>query len=56
MADIGQDDVLGSGDLCRDRDELKDKYKALKQENFEVEKELSSCSQRSSLLIIFRKR
>lgn len=38
MVVVGQKDVLGFGDLSRDVDEYKEKCKALKLENFVVDK------------------
>lgn len=46
MATIGQDDVIGYGDLSRERDELKDKCEALEHGNAEVEKELVELRRR----------
>lgn len=40
MVASGQDDVLGSGDLFKERDELKEKCETLERENYEAEKKL----------------
>lgn len=41
MVASGHEDVLSSRDFGRERDELKEKYKALERENSEVGKELA---------------
>lgn len=40
MGDVGHDNVQGSGDLSRERDELEEKYESLERENVKAEKEL----------------
>lgn len=40
MVTVGQDDVLGSSDLFRENDELKEKCEALERKNSAVEKDL----------------
>lgn len=41
MVDVGQDDMLGYGDLYREREELKEKCETLERENSVVKKELA---------------
>lgn len=41
MVVVGQDNLLSSGDLSRERDEIKEKCESLERGNSEAEKELT---------------
>lgn len=50
MVDVGHDDVLGSDDLSRKWDELKEKCVTLQREIYEVEKELAELQAKDKLV------
>lgn len=49
MEATGQDDILGSADLSRENDKIKEKYEALKLRNFKDEKELVELHMKEEL-------
>lgn len=49
MVVVTQDDVLGSRNLVRERDKLKEKREALERENSKVEEELVELQKKAEL-------